>query len=736
MISSADYLEWKRQNTVFQDLNAWTGGSFNIATRDEPWNVEARVVTPGLNRMLGTPFVLGRDFTREESLPGSSRVVIFTNKFWKRLGANPHVIGTSIRIGGEPYTVVGVLGPGLTDRGQGEIVVPLALRPEQINHEQRWLLAMGRLKPGVTIPAAQAAMDAIAGRLALAYPASDGGWRISVEPFQNDFIPRERIATLWLLLSAVGFVLLIACVNVANLLLARSVSRQKELAVRSALGAKPRALFGQLLIESLTLATVGGVLGIVVGYGMLQALVALTPPNTLPSEADFRLNVPVLAFTVLMTSLAGLLFGCVPAWFASRANAGVALREGPRSGTSAGRRRLQQVLVTGEVALALTLLAGAGLAIHSFWNLLQVNLGVRTDHLRTFRNSLPASRPRNPEWLAAYYRHLLARMEAVPEVSAAVTTGIPMEGPGLGSIPFSTESEASAVDPSQRMSARLGAVTPGFFHTFGVQVKRGRPFNESDTRASIKVAAVNEEFVSRYVKGRNPVGQVVWAIEPIVDPAAHASPISLEIVAVLHNIRSRGLRDDLPEIYVPFWQLPWPDVAVGVRTSGDPAKALDRVTSAVHAVDADIALAQPRTMFEVRNEVLASDRFNAILFSSFAAMALLLAILGIYGVMAFATAQRSHEIALRLALGANRRALIGLVMKDGLKLTGFGMILGLIGAYLMDRAMRSVLFGVGSTDFVALGVVVSILMAAACAACYLPTRRAVAVDPARLLRTD
>ncbi len=639
-----------------------------------------------------------------------------------------------MRINSEPYTVVGVLGPGLTDRGQGEIVVPLALQPQQINHESRWLVAMGRLKPGVTLQQAQAAMNSLAAHLAEMYPNTNKGWQVSVEPFKNDFIPSERIVTLWLLLSAVGFVLLIACVNVANLLLARSLSRQKELAVRSALGAQPSTLFLQLLIESLAIAGAGGTLGIAAGYAMLQGLVALTPPNTLPSEADIRLNLPVLLFTLAVTTVAGVLFGCAPAWFAARADAAEALKEGQRTGTSVGRRRLRQLLVMGELALALTLLAGAGLAIHSFWNLLHVDLGVRTDHVLTFTLSSPDSRPNNPEWVEAYYRRLLSRIGSTPGVSyVSVETGIPMERPGFG-VPFSIAGQAVSQDPAQRPTAGFGMVSPEFFQTFGVRIDRGRPFTERDTRSSLRVAAVNEAFAGRYLKGTDPLGHVILAPEPVPGAAVPASPSPLQIIAVIHNIRSRGLRQDVPEIYVPFWQSPWPSAAIGVRTERDPASMMSSVAAAVHAVDPEIAVANSRTMIQVRDEVLASDHFTAILFTSFAAIALLLAGLGIYGVMAFAAVQRSHEIALRMALGATRGAVIGLVMKEGVGLACVGMCLGLIGAYFVDRAMRSVLFGVGATDFAALGAVVLILTITACLASYLPARRAVSVDPAHLLK--
>ena len=343
--SVADFFDWKRQSNGFQDLNAQTDNSFNVATRDQPENMDGRMTTPGLYRMLGYPFFLGRDFLPEEGQPGKDHVVILTHKLWERLGSDPHVLGTSMQIDGEPYTIVGVFAPGLTDRGQGEFAVPLAFKPEQLSRDARWLDVMGRLKPGVTIKQAQGDMDAVTARLAATYPNNDKGWGALVEPLKNDFIPSERIMTLWLLLVAVAFVLLIACANVANLLLARSMTRQKEMAVRSALGAKSVTIFGQLLTESLLLALAGGALGIGCGYAMLRGLVAVMPPNTLPSEADLTLNFPILLFTLIATTLAGLLFGCAPAWYSSQVDPAEALKEGGRSGTSAGHHRLRRSLV-------------------------------------------------------------------------------------------------------------------------------------------------------------------------------------------------------------------------------------------------------------------------------------------------------------------------------------------------------------------------------------------------------
>ncbi len=735
-VSAGDFTDWRNQNTVFEDMCAWTGGSFNIATHDQPEYIEGRRTTPGFYKMLGYRFLMGRDFLPEEGQVGKEREVILMYKLWKRLGSNSHIVGTTMMVDGEPHTVVGVLAPGMADRGQGEMVTPIAFRPEQLNHDFHWLLVMARMKPGVTLQQARENMNAVTAAIAQAYPKSDKGWGSFVEPLKNDFLPSERITTLWLLLGAVGFILLIACVNVANLLLAKGMTRQKEVAVRSAMGATPKTIFAQLITESLLLAIAGGVLGVAIGYGMLRGLVAVMPEGTIPSEADLSLNVPILLFTLLATTLSGLLFGCIPAWYASRVDPAETLKEGGRSGTGVGRHRLRRVLVVGEVALALALLAGAGLAIHSFLNLSRVDLGIQTDHILTFFLPVPDTRSKEPAQITAYYRQILASIEAVPGVShAAAQTGMPLYGAGFG-MPFTIAGGPSYADPSQRPLSGFGMVSPDYFQTFGIRLTQGRTFNGQDTATSVKVAVVNEEFASKFLKGTDPLQQRIMVEQLIPGVQQLGPPIEWQIVGVYHTVRSGGLREDYPEILIPFWQIPWPSAGIAVRTAEDPASMTKSIAAAVHSVDPQIALATPRTMDQVRDEVLANDRFTVILFASFAVVALLLAALGIYGVMAFSVAQRSHEIALRMALGATRNRVVGMVVREGVLLACIGSAFGLIGAYFVGRAMRSMLFGVGAMDFGAFGAVGLVLLAAAVLACYLPARRAASVHPMQVLRIE
>jgi putative ABC transport system permease protein len=735
-IAAGDFTDWQNQNTVFSSLCAFTGGSFNLATKDQPEYVQGQFTSPGMYKMLGVKFLYGRDFLPEEGTLGREHEVILMNKLWKRLSSDPNIAGKTIRIDGTPYTVIGVLAPGVADRLDPELVAPLAFKPEQLNHDFHWLLAMGRMKPGVTLKQAQANMDAVTANIAKAYPKSDTGWGAMVDPLQNDFLPKERIQTLWILLGAVGFVLLIACVNVANLLLAKGTTRQKEVALRAALGASRRNIFAQFLTENLLLALTGGVLGIGVGVVLLRALVAVMPRDTLPSEADLSLNLPVLLFSLAASMLAGVLFGCAPAWYATRVDPAEALKEGGRSGTGAGRHRLRRVLVIGEFALALTLLTGAGLAIHSFWNLTRVDLGVQTEHVLTFSLPVPDARPKDPARITAYYQQMLASIKAVPGVQdASVSVGLPLFGPGFG-MPFTIAGQPEFADPSQRPGTRFGMVTPDYFKTFGIQVERGRAFTDQDNAGSVHVAMVNEEFVKKFFKGKNPLDQRV-NVEELIPGVTKLGPyITWQIVGVFHNVRNGDFRDDNPEMEIPFWQIPWPSANFGVRTAGDPALMTKSIAAAVHSIDPQIAVAEPRTLDEMKSLVLSSDRFTMILFGSFAVVALLLAVVGIYGVMGFTVAQREHEIGLRMALGATRGHVVSLILKEALLLAIIGLTLGLGGAYLVGRTLHSTLYGVGSMDFIATGAVAAVLVIASLAASWVPARRAAAVQPMRALRSE
>jgi len=735
-VSAGDFLDWKRQSSVFQQLNAWSGHDFNLSTADHPEMVSGQVATPGWFSMQGFPFFLGRDLLPEEGEPGKDHEVILTHRLWARLGANRSIIGQQIRMNAELYTVVGVLAPGVADRLPIDLSVPLAFKPEQINHNFHWLDVMGRMKPGVSLAAAQGDMDVVGRRISQDHPESNKSWGIGVEALRNDFIPRRTILTLQLLMGAVGFVLLIACANLANLLLARASARQREVAIRSSLGANRRELFTQFMIESLLLAILGSAVGVGLAQALLKGFIALMPPSTLPSEADIRIDLAVLVFTLVVTALSAILFGWAPAWQAAGVDPNAALKEGGSAGTSAGRHRLRRILVVGEFALALVLLTSAGLAIHSFWNLTQVDLGVRRDHVLNFFLPMPQDKLRNPDEMAAFYRQLLAKLESVPGViSAEGATGIPLEGPGFDKA-FSIVGQPIS-DPSSRPGAGYQMITPRYFETFGIRIVQGRAFTDQDTAASPPTAMVNEDFVRHYLSGLDPLRQRIAVDEPIPGVPRNAPAVERQIVGVFHNVRARNFRNqDSPEIYVPFWQAPWPSAAMAVRTSGDPGMMTKSIAATVASLDRDLPITNVRTMDQIVSEVRASDRFLTVLYATFAAFALLLAAVGIYGVMAFAVGERTHEIGLRMALGASRRSVLAMILQEGAALALAGSGFGLIGALFVGQAMKGMLYEIAAVDIRAFAGVALLLLLSALLACYIPARRATKVDPMVALRYE
>jgi putative ABC transport system permease protein len=737
-VSAGDFLDWKSQSTVFQSMCAWTGGNFALASGDHPEMLQTRLTTPGFNDMVGTPFFLGRDFLPEEGQVGRDRVAVMTHRLWmERFGSDRDIIGKPIRLNGEYYTVVGVLAAGQPDRLEAQLFVPLAFKPEQINHEFHFVLVMARLKPGITIQQANADMDSVTRHIAEVYPKSNKGWGATVEPLQNDFISKDTIKNLWLLMGAVGFILLIACVNVANLLLARGTARQKEIAVRAALGATRWQLFAQFLTESVALSLMGGVLGVSLAWGLLKVIVAMLPPFTLPSEADFRLNLAVLFFSLAASVVCGVLFGCAPAWQTAQLNLSDTLKESGRSSsTSVGGHGLRRTLVVVEFALALTLLAGAGLVIHSFWKLSRVDLGFRQDHILTFDLPIKNDRFANAELNNVFYRQLMDKIGALPGITAvSASTGMPIIGVNFG-MPFNLAGQV-VDDPSSRPGAGFNMVTPEYFRTFGIRMITGRTFTEQDAASSVPVAVVNETFLKKYLSKVDPLTQRVVVEQLIPGVTKLGPPIEWQIVGVYHDVHNRGVRrEGFPEIDVPFWQSPWPQAGLAVRTFGDPASMAKSIAAVVRTVDPDLPLDQVKTMDQLVHESLASDRFSTVLFGSFAGVALLLAAIGIYGVMSFTVAQRTHEIGLRIALGAGPQQVLGLVLREGMLLALVGLVLGLAGTYFVGRLMKTILYQVNAMDPAAISAVAAVLLLSALLACYIPARRATQVDPMVALRDE
>ena len=735
-VPPADFFDWKSRSTSFQSMGAWSGASFNISSGDRPEQVPGSRRTPGFFTMEGLPLLYGRDFLPEEAEPGKGHVVILSHRLWKRqFDANPDLVGKQIRMNGEPYTVVGIMPPGMHDRFNTQLWVPLTFRPEEITRDSNFMLVMGRLKDGVTVEQAQAEMNGIAAQLQQEFPKTNSNRNISVEPLHLNFVTESTRRNLWLLLGAVGFLLLIGCVNVANLLVARGTSRQREVALRAALGASRRRLFGQFLTESFVLAALGGALGVFLTSLIIQAITAVMPPvgTMLPSEANIRLSVPVLLFTIGVTAIAGVLFGVAPAWQATRLDLNEVLKKGGHTTGGGMHRKALRVLIVAEFSLALTLLAAGGLALRGFWNLTRINLGFQTENLITFRLPVPERRLNGPDQIRSYYGTMLERVGALPGVvHAAAMTGFPGRIAGRGTL---VTIAGQTADPSVRRFAAFQSVTPQYIDTLGIRVTKGRSLNEQDTATSVRVAMVNEDFVKQYLPGVDPLTQRI-SFPEFIPGQPRGKPQEWQIVGVFNNVRGAGDREDDPEIDVPFAQSPWPQASMAIRTQGDPKSVVQSLVAAVNSVDPDLPLANVQTIDEIVSDALAIDRFSVVLFASFGALGLLLAAVGIYGVMAFGVAQRTREFGVRMALGAQRSGVIRMVLKEGTILAFIGAAIGLAGAYLVGRAMHSTLFGVEAFDIRAFGGIFILLLVVAVVACLLPALRASRVEPMVALRDE
>jgi putative ABC transport system permease protein len=552
---------------------------------------------------------------------------------------------------------------------------------------------------------------------------------------QNDFLSADTRTMLWLLLAAVGFVVAIACVNVANLLLARGTVQEREMAIRAALGASRGRMMRQVFTESLVLAAAGGMLGILSGAWLLDGLLVLFPRGTLPAEANPHLSVPVLLFALLTTTACGLLFGSAPAWHASRADLNDVLRQGGRTSTG-GRRRLRQGLVLVELALAVTSLAGAGLAIHSFWNRTQVDLGVQTERTLTFSLPVTDQQLNTGERIESFYRQLLERLKAVPGVTyASVSTGLPLEGAPFG-MPLHVVGTPPCAPSCPDALVRM--VTPAFFETFGATIVRGRAFTEHDTSGGVRVAVVSQQFANQYLHGVDPLRRRIDLNELVPGRRKPGPLVEWQIVGVFRTITNSELLGAVsrPEIILPLWQSPWPDAAVAVRTTGNPGGVRRAVGEAVRSLDPALPLVNVRTMTDIVRERFASDRRQVALYGGLASVALLLAALGVYGVMTFSVAQRTPEIGLRIALGAAQQTVLRQILREGLMLAVGGLALGVVGAYALGRAMQSTLFGIGAINVPVSLSVGAVLLTSALLACYVPARRASRVDPMIALRRE
>ncbi len=736
-VSAANFLDWRDQNRVFEHLAATTFATFDLSLKGNPDRAAGMRVSAGFFDLLGIQPALGRGFTAEDDRPGAPCVTVFSHgAFERRFGADRGVIGQALMVDGAKCTVIGVMPARFRFVGGPEMWATLALDPAKVTRDFHYLAPLARLKGGVTLDEARAQMLTIAKNIERAYPKSNKGWSVTLEPLHALIVEGERAGVL-VLFGAVAFVLLIGCVNVANLLLAKAAVRQRELAVRSSLGAGRGRLIAQVMVESVLLSLAGGVLGIVLAFWLVRLTPSVMPKFLLDGMPEITLDWRVLLFALGVSLATGLLFGLAPAWRASQIDLHRTLKEvGRGSSAGSGSRRFRGALVAGEMALSLALLAGAGLMVRSMVAMYATDPGFRPEDVLTMHLSMPQTRYSAAAQVRAFDRQLLERMRALPGVRAAsLSMTTPLQGSAFG-MPFQVIGQ-----PEKPVSERPGEpfqlVTHDFFRTMGIRLRKGRFFSEKDDENATRVAVVNETFVKRYLSKLEPVGQRL-RIEELVSGQQKLGPeVAWEIVGVMGNVKFGGLNsDEVPEIYVPLMQSPWPGGVLAVRTAIAPERMTQAVRVAIHDLDKDMPITEIKTMRQIASESVAQPRLQTWIIGAFAAVALLLAALGIYGVMAYTVEQSTHDLGVRMALGARPADLLRMTLRQGLLLAGIGVILGLVGSLALTRTMVRLLYGVKPTDPLTFVVVAVLLTTVALLATYIPARRAAAVDPIVALRWE
>ncbi len=720
-VAPANFLDWRAQNTVFERLATYAGTSGTFASENGPDRVQGLQVSWDLFQLLGVSPMLGTSFTAEQDQPGAPGVIVLSHSAWQqRFGGDPGVIGRSVSVSGAPVTIIGVMPPDFYFPTRTvEFWRPIGLDPAKASRGGHFLGVVARLKPGVTLERASTEMKGIAERLAVQYPNTSANESARVVLLQEQIVGAIRPALLTLF-GAVGVVVLIACANVANLLLVRASVREKEIAIRTALGAGRRRLAVQMLSESLVLAVAGGALGIVLGY------LAIVPIQTLsaggiPRAADIRLDGTVLAFAALASIVTGILFGLAPAWQASRATVGTVLKEGGRSSSTSGGRWVRNGLLVAEVALSIILLTGATLLLRSFGRLTNVDPGFRSDNVLAFQVSLPQAAYATPEKHLAFFNTLIDRLEGQPGMqSAAAVQTLPMRGNYVLSFEIRGRAEAK---PGEGPSANYRTVSAHYFDALQVPVIRGRAFGLQDTDKSQHVAVVDQAFVRQFFPDSDPIGQGL--------DIGNGVDGFYDIVGVVGDVHYTGLDSTAaPTMYVPMPQDDFSTMWVLARAkAGDPSALSGPVRQLVRELDSNLPAYSVTPLATVVSDSVAQRRFSMLLLVLFAGVALFLAAVGLYGVVAYTVSQRTREIGLRMAIGAKPSQVLGMVLGGGMKLALIGVALGVAGALALTGLVRTMLFEVQPSDPLSFVATSAVLLVVAALACYVPARRAMRVDP-------
>ena len=740
-VSIANLRDWVEQSQSFDQISAYTFSDLNLTGTGEPVQLTGLRVSANLFSLVGATPMLGRTFLPEDDRESAARVVVLSHATWRtRFGSDPKIIGQPVTINNQPHSVVGVMsanfqfpvGFGYMGKVLNEpidIYVPIAAPSEEAERGHYAFFAIGRLKPGVTINQAQAEMTNIESRLEQQYPDTNTGIGVRLVSTQEQTVKEIRPALL-VLLGAVAFLLLIACANIANLLLARSAARQKEFAIRAALGASRLRVLHLLLTESLLLSLAGGALGLLLAVWGTAALMALAPDNV-PRLNEVGVDARVFGFTLVVSLLTGIVFGLLPAIQASKPDLNEALKEGSRgsmgsTGSGSGKRT-RSVLVAVEVALSLVLLIGAGLMIKSFIRLQQTHLGFNTDNLLALDLALSESRYPEEHQQVSFFQKTLEQVGALPGIqSAAVTTGLPLTV-NLSGSDFRVEGHPEP-EPGQEMIINTRSVSPGYFSTLGISLLKGRDFSDRDNRDAPAVAIINQDLSRTYFPGEDPVGKRITFSD---------GESWMSIVGVIGDVKQVSLGSIAkPEVYFPYPQAASTEMSLVVRTTNDPLSQAAAVKGQIRVIDKDLPIAEPKTMAQLLAESVSGPRFNMLLLTLFAVVALVLALVGIYGVMSYSVTQRTHEIGIRVAVGAQSRDVFRMVVGQGMFLTMIGVVCGLIGAFALTRLMTSMLFGVEPSDPMTFAIIAVLVIAVALIACYIPGRRATKVDPLVALRYE
>ncbi len=737
-LSFPNFNDFRQQAQSFEAVGAFTGAAPILSGADgEPERLTGAAVVGDFFSVLGVEPVLGRKFVPEENEDGKNRVAILSHAFWqRRFGGDPGLVGQQIQLNGNQYTVVGVMPPTFQDpvaaaRRPVELWMPLAVT-ERMRSARRsdFLSVIARLKHGGTVEQARAELKGIASRLEQQYPDTNTNWSVIVEPLHETLTGNVRPALL-ILLGAVAFLLLIACANVANLLLARASARQREIAVRSALGASRARIIRQLLTENMLLSLAGGVAGLFIAWWGTRALLALSPGN-IPRLSSVGLDPQVLLFTLLVSLVTGVLFGLAPALIVSKLNLNQTLKEGGRSSAEgAGGRRLRNGLAVAEIALSLILLVGAGLLIRSFLRLQEVNPGFNPDNLLAAELSLPSAKYAENQQVVNFYDQLLARVAEQPGVrSAALTTSLPLTGGG-DILAFYVEGRPVArTDRTPDAEARV--VNPDYFRTMEIPLRRGRVLTDQDAPDAPDAVVINEALARKYFAEEDPVGKRIT----FGDPQA-ANVEWFNIVGVVGDVRQSTLQaEPYPQVYSAYRQTPRRALTIVLRTAGEPTAMANTLRQQVWSLDRQQPLHNVRTVEQVLAQSIARPRFNTLLITILAGVALVLAAVGIYGVISYSVTQRTHEIGVRMALGASSSNVLRLVVGQGMLLAGMGLAVGVLGAFAVTRIMGTLLYGVSANDPITYIVLVSLLGIIALVASYIPARRAMRVDPVVALRNE